>query len=615
MSLIKNIANRFFIDSFLTKALSLLSHRNRITLTYILIVQIILNFLDLLGVVAIGALGALSIQGIETKMPGNKVGFLLRLLHIENMNFQIQVAILGTLAAILLLTKTITSVIFTRKTFFFLSNQSAIVSTKLVSKILSQNLLGLQSRTSQETLFIVTDGVKSLFLDVLATRITIAADLSLLFIISFGLLIIDPFIASITILVFLLIGYLLHRLLQRRAVELGEENRTLRIQSNEKILEVLNSYRESVVRNRRGFYAVEIGKLRHKLADVTAEYSFMPYISKYIIESTVVIGTLLLSGFEFGSKNSAHAIGVLAVFMAASSRIAPAALRIQQGHIIIKQGAGAAKTTVALLDELVNVGPLPEEQVDFDFNYPDFLPSVVIEKVYFKYPDGSKFSLKGISMDIPAGSSTAIVGASGAGKTTLIDLILGVLTPDVGKILISNVPPSQASLKWPGAISYVPQNITVSSGTIRQNISLGYPDKIAGDNFVEEALLLSQLATQVELTSSLLDRDVGEGGSKISGGQRQRLGIARALFTKPKLLVLDEATSSLDGRTEAELTSAIKTLRGKVTVIVVAHRLSTVREVDKVIYMENGSIRAVGTFSEVRSQVPDFDAQAKLMGL
>ena len=194
-------------------------------------------------------------------------------------------------------------------------------------------------------------------------------------------------------------------------------------------------------------------------------------------------------------------------------------------------------------------------------------------------------------------------------------LLLGVLKPDSGKILISGHDPQSTISKWSGAISYVPQDVMISNGTIRENVGLGFPTNVVTDDLVNSALKVAALDEYVKELVENLDTPVGERGVKMSGGQRQRLGIARAMFTKPTLLVLDEATSSLDGETEASVADAIKNLKGKVTVVMIAHRLSTVKNADLVVYMHNGELIAQGTFNEVRDKVPDFDRQAKLMGL
>ena len=197
----------------------------------------------------------------------------------------------------------------------------------------------------------------------------------------------------------------------------------------------------------------------------------------------------------------------------------------------------------------------------------------------------------------------------------MIDVLLGVLNPDVGRILISGLPPLLAISKWPGAVSYMPQDVVIAAGTIRENVALGYPPEAATDELVWNALKVAQLESFIADLPDGIDTQVGERGTKISGGQRQRLGIARAMFTRPQLLVLDEATSSLDGETEAGISAAIHALRGSTTVVMIAHRLSMIRNADMIVYLSEGRILATGTFEEVRIAVPDFDRQAKLMGL
>jgi ABC-type multidrug transport system fused ATPase/permease subunit len=190
-----------------------------------------------------------------------------------------------------------------------------------------------------------------------------------------------------------------------------------------------------------------------------------------------------------------------------------------------------------------------------------------------------------------------------------------VLQPDYGNILVSDKSPLDAISEWPGAMAYVPQDVMIARGSIRENVALGFPVELASDELVWRAIRDAQLEDFVKSLPEGLDTEVGQRGTRISGGQRQRLGIARAMFTRPKLLVLDEATSSLDGQTEADISSAIQNLHGSVTIIMIAHRLSTVLHADQVVYMAEGKIIFRGTFNEVRAAVPDFDRQAELMGL
>jgi ABC-type multidrug transport system fused ATPase/permease subunit len=257
------------------------------------------------------------------------------------------------------------------------------------------------------------------------------------------------------------------------------------------------------------------------------------------------------------------------------------------------------------------------ENVDdtVDIDHDGFIAEINVANATFKYPSKLTPAISDVSLSILPGASVAFVGPSGAGKTTLVDILLGVLNPDEGNLLISGMPPLLAVANWPGAVAYVPQDVVIAAGTIRENVALGYPIEVATDELVISALRVAHLEAFVTALPLGIDTEVGERGAKLSGGQRQRLGIARAMFTKPQLLVLDEATSSLDGESEANISAAIQALRGTITVVMIAHRLSTVRNVDTVFYLAEGKVLAFGTFDEVRRAVPDFNRQAILMGL
>jgi ABC-type multidrug transport system fused ATPase/permease subunit len=343
--------------------------------------------------------------------------------------------------------------------------------------------------------------------------------------------------------------------------------------------------------------------------------NFMPYVSKYVIETAIVVGALLIGAVQFMLQDATHAVGTLAIFLAAGSRIAPAVLRVQQASILIRTSLGAAKPTLELIEELGNAPMIENVDDTVDIVHDGFTSEIQITNTSLTYPKTSVPAISNISLSIPAGTSVAFVGPSGAGKTTIIDVLLGVLIPDEGDVLVSGLPPLLTVAKWPGAVSYVPQDVVIAAGTIRENVALGYPPEAATDELVLSALKVAHLDKFIETLPNGIDTQVGEHGAKISGGQRQRLGIARAMFTRPHLLVLDEATSSLDGETEANISEAIHALRGSTTIVMIAHRLSTVRDADIVVYLSGGKIMATGSFEEVRNSVPDFDRQARLMGL
>ncbi len=605
----------FWRKSTIGRSARVLSPSDQLKILVVAILQVCLGVLDLLGVLAIGLVGALSVTGVQSTQPGGRVNSVLQFLRISDASFQTQAAILGASAVVLLVGRTLLSILFTRRILFFLSRRGAKISADLISRLLSQSLLTIQARTTQETLYSVTRGVEFITVQVLATTVVIVSDVSLLLIMGIGLFIVDPIAATGTFLVFAVIGISLYRLMHVRAGALGFKSSQLNIRSNEKIVEIFSSYRESVVRNRRDYYAREIGKMRFDLADTSAEINFMPYISKYVIETTVVVGALLIGSAQFVFQDATQAVATLAIFLAAGTRIAPAVLRLQQGSIQIRGSLGMASPTLDLIDAL-GATPLIEIVDDtVDVAHTGFVADIQIENVSFTYPGKNDPAIAEITVSIPTGSSVAFVGPSGAGKTTIVDVLLGVLSTDTGLVTVSGLPPLAAVAKWPGAVSYVPQDVVISNGTIRENVALGYPAEVATDELVMSALKVANLDSFVIGLPQGVDTPVGERGAKISGGQRQRLGIARAMFTRPHLLVLDEATSSLDGETEASISEAIHALRGSTTVVMIAHRLSTVRNADIVVYLSEGKVMAIGTFEEVRKAVPDFDHQAKLMGL
>lgn len=602
-------------QSIVLRSLRVIPSENRKKVVLATILQVGLAVLDLIGVAVIGILGALSVTGIQSQQPSDRILRVLELLQIDSFSFQTQVAVLGLIACVIFIFRTVLSIIITRKVLFFLSRQGAQITVRLLNQLLGQSLLQIQSRSTQETVYALTTGVSAITLGVLATSVALIADTSLLIILLAALFAVDYIMAITSVVFFGLMGYFLYRSMSVKAQELGAINSKLSVVNNEKVIEVLDSYREAVVRNTRQFYVKEISRYRFKLADVLAEMQFMPSVSKYVIESGMVVGAVLIAGAQFVIYDAPTAVATLSVFLAAGTRLGPAILRLQQNLIQIKGATGSARPTLLLVDSLPTSSSLGDFQMQLDREHPNFVAEVEMSKISFTYPGQETPALRAVNFKVNRGESIAIVGPSGSGKTTLVDVLLGLLNPDEGEVKISKISPRRAIENWSGAVAYVPQNVAIMNGTIRENVTLGYPVGPEVDEFVHEALRLAQLSDLIKEMPAGLDTNVGERGAKLSGGQRQRLGIARALFTNPQLLVLDEATSSLDGQTESDISAAINSLHGQITVVLIAHRLSTVRMADEVIYVSRGEIIARGSFEEVRNAVPDFDTQAELSGM
>jgi len=615
-----NILDFFFKEEFkslLLKCFALFSRADKKRLILVSILQLFLAFLDLAGVAAVGILGALGVKGIQSQPPGDRVSVFLRTLGMEDLSLQNQVGIIGIFAAFILISRSIFSIIITRRILYFLSRRSAVISSNLITQLMNQNLLQIRSRSSQETLFAVTTGVNTIILSVIGSLVTLVSDFSILIIICIGLFAVDPILAGLTFFLFSSIVVVLYLLIHKRAQYLGHLGSVFDIQNNEMILEALSSYREIYIRNRRKYYSNRISEIRFKLSNIRAELSFIPNISKYVVELTLVIGAIAICALQFLINDASRAVAILTIFLASSSRLAPAILRLQYSAITIKSGLAISKRTLDLMESFkIEISKSIDDNYDeLDILHDGFEPSVELHGVSFKYPGNNDFTVDNFSLRITPGSFVAFVGSSGAGKTTIVDILLGIIEPTTGIVNVSGIPVVDAIKNWPGAIAYVPQDVVILNSNFRENVSMGFPTRTIDENLVWNSLRIAQLMEFIDTNNIDLDSPVGENGTNLSGGQRQRLGIARAMFTNPKLIVFDEATSSLDGQTEFQMTKAILELKGTATVIMVAHRLASIRNADLVVYLKEGKIVYSGSFENVRKNVPEFDAQAKLMGL
>jgi ABC-type multidrug transport system fused ATPase/permease subunit len=597
------------------KSFTLLPRQDKIPLIVIAAIQIVLNFFDLVGIAIIGLIGSLAVRGVQSIKPSGTLHDILVWLNLDGLSFQYQAAVLGTTAALLMVFKTFASIYLNRKAIYFLSRRSAVVSSHLMSKLLSQSLLDVQKKTVQEHLYAMTQGVSAVTLGIVGVTVMMISDVSLMLIIFIGLVIVDPVIALFSATLFTLVGFVLYQLMHKKAHQLGMIESKLNIKSSERIVEVLSSYRESLVRNRRSHYAKEVGTYRLEISNTLAELSLMPNISKYIVESTLIVASVCLCAIQFSLYDAVTAVSTIAIFIASSSRLAPAALRTQQAAIQIVRSIGAATPTLDMMEDLRNSSMINEEIPELNLDHKDFEASIDISNLYFKYPGELGYAIENFRLKVREGDFVAIVGLSGAGKSTIVDLLLGVLKPDDGSISISGKSPIAAIEKWPGAIAYVPQDVMVINGSIRENIAMGFPETTNQDGRIWEILKDVDLFEFVSSKKDGLNFQVGERGSLLSGGQRQRLGIARSLYTEPKLIVLDEATSSLDGESEEKISKSFEKLKSKATIIVIAHRLSSIRKADRIVYVESGKVLAEGTFDLLKAENQSFRDLASTMGL
>jgi len=584
-------------------------------------------FLDLFGILLLGLVTALSLSIMSSIPQPTIVQSALETFGLEQADPVTVALSLAVIAGALLITKSALNMVLTRRILRFLANRQALVSGRLAAGLLSRPLLQVQQRSSQETAYTLTGGVSAATLAVLGQGTIALSEISLLVVLAVGLLVISPVVTIFTILFFLIISFTLQKVLAVRAGRIGERWAHISIQSVATVQEALRTYREAVVSQRRGLYVQRFQDLCWKGAVNQTELQFVGLIPKYVLEIALVCGAGLLAVSQFLTNDLSAAVAVIAVFLAAGSRIVPSILRLQGAAITIRSSSGQAAPTYELAQELDLAQLTSATAESFGSIDPAFIrahlqkghqgfdATIAITGVDLCYPGASAPALSAVSLELPAGASLALVGPTGAGKSTLADVILGVLIPDSGVSLIGGLTPAEALATWPGAVAYVPQDVAMANGSVRENVALGLPVEIIDDDWVWDALNRAHLGKFLRDSREGLDTVIGENGIKLSGGQRQRLGIARALYTRPKLLVLDEATSALDAETEKAISQTLQELEGTVTTVTIAHRLATIRHCDLVVYLEGGRVQAQGSFSEVRAIAPQFDKQAQLLGL
>ena len=597
------------------RVLLLLEKKDRLKLVFVLIINTFLAFLDLFGVALIGITSAILIRGLQGLTAGDQVSRFLEIVNLDGLPQRNLMIILGVTAIFFFIIKTILSVYFLRRTLRYMSIRNAQISSSLVSKMLNRPVEKIFSKSIQHQIYNVTSGVEKLVGGAVTNLVVIASDLVLLLVILIGLMLVDPVTSISTFIVFTGIGFLLYFLLHKRVATLNSEFTYESIYFSQKVSEGINSFRDLFIKGGREFYVNEIRKTKMKLAGYDAEIKFLPNISKYTIEISVILGIAVVTGIQFYLFDSNRAIAVISVFLAASTRIAPAIIRLQQNVITVKASLSGAKPTFELINELNGVKELEKTETLITTNHKDFLPKVNLQNLKFTYSDAINATIQDISLEISEGKFIAFVGPSGGGKSTLVDLVLGLLAPSSGSITISGLTPVDAIKKWPGSIGYVPQDVFIENSTVKENICLGFNPELVADDLVWQALELADLSDFVKGLEGQLSYRISDAGKNLSGGQRQRLGIARALLTKPKIVIFDEATSALDAETENRVSESILKLTGECTVIFIAHRLSVVRSADMIYYIDKGRIVNQGSFDELRSINADFNNQANFMGI
>lgn len=594
---------------YLKEVFELLSRVDRKKILLLALLQFFISILDLLGLLVIGIVSSLSISIVSLVPIPDSLGFITKLPFFKSIALTNLVLILSIIAALLLISKTVISALITRKITGFLSYREAQISSSYIAYVCHSSPKWQLSKSPQYISGVALEGANSAVTISLGQVINLIVELLSMAIIFIG---ISTFDLSITLPSFLFFGlssWISYKFLADKVRDAGKENYLIGISSNELIRNMVIGSRELYTSSTRD-YVLELYKEQRLINfRATRARSMAAMLPKYASEVSMVVGGLLIAGFQFLIKDAHDAITSLVIFMALSSRLLPLLLRIQAAILAIRGGSEATKN---FLDEYreaqinANIFQL-DNFYEFGKNSNGYFePEIVLDSVNLRHDPESQFQISDINLSIRSGEFIALTGPSGSGKSTLIDLILGIISPDSGIITISGVPPIVAMQEWPNCIRYVPQDIYLFGGTILDNIK--WPDKESqlSDYELEQLLTTVELSDWIKSLPKGIHTKLNSLGSNLSGGQKQRIGIARALYSSPKILILDESTSSLDTKTEREIVYNILNKMRNITRIVIAHRITTIKNADTILLVKDGRIIAHGQFDKLWTESEDF---------
>jgi ATP-binding cassette, subfamily B, bacterial PglK len=477
------------------------------------------------------------------------------------------------------------------------------VSTALLRGYLSTGYSFHFYRNSAEVIGRLINSVDIVFRIVLHNAVTLVSELLLVLAILGVLVISSPRGALVAGGILSILAWVILRLTQRRVSEWGAQGKTLSKEVLKVSNEALGAVKEIKVLHRENFFLKQYRDVRVRQSQIVCFHETFLNIPRLTLEAAFVLllGCLLIL-VAINPGDHALTIPLLGLYGYAGFRLLPALARIAAKLQRLDFGSAALRDVYKDYNRIARDAQLPAP----DIPPLPFTRDIRLDDVSYSYPKSGGVALQNVSITISFGSSVGIVGPSGAGKSTLIDVILGLLNPDSGRVLVDGADIFAAVSAWQSNLGYVPQSAYLLDDTIRRNIAFGVPDSEISETRIAQSVQMSQLADLVATLPKGLDTKIGERGILLSGGQRQRIIIARALYREPDVLVFDEATSALDTQTEREISSAIDSLSGQKTIIIIAHRMTTVRNCDSIIFLVDGRVADVGNYDELLERSPQF---------
>ena len=580
----------------LKKLLFLLTPYERKRAGLLLIMMLIMALLDVIGVASILPFMAVLADPsiIETNSILKKLFQAFNVLGVQT-NLQFIFA-LGALVFVVLITSLTFKALTTYAQMRFVLMREYSISKRLMQGYLHQHYSWFLGRNSadlgksilSEVSQVVGSGIKP-FLDLIA-QVMVATAIIIL------LIIFDPKLA-------LIVGFMLggayglfFTIVRRYLNRIGKE----RLESNflrfKSINEAFGASKEIKVGGFEKTYVQKFSNAAKNTAQTQASAGLVNLLPRYFLEALAFGGILLILLYKMNQTNNfSNSLPIISLYVYAGYRLMPA---VQQIYLSFAKLAFVGPSLDNLNEDIKNLKLFNKNQ---DQGILSLNKTITLKNIYYNYPNASRTALKNINLSIPVKSTVGLIGVTGSGKTTIVDIILGLLEAQKGTLEIDGqVITEKNSRSWQRSIGYVPQHIYLADETVEANIAFGVEPKNINKESVEKASKIANLHEFViEELPKQYETTIGERGVRLSGGQRQRIGIARALYHNPKVLVLDEATSALDNQTEKAVMDAINNLNKDITIILIAHRLNTVKKCDKIFLLEKGQLKNEGTFEEL----------------
>lgn len=562
-----------------------LDRRQKINLVILLVIILIGAFVELLGVSAVMPLINVA---MEPETIDEKWYFVLISKYTGITDANQMILFLAVLLIIIYILKNIYVMAMYSLQYRFIFNNQQRLSVRMMKSYMQQDYLFHVSKNVAEFQRNITSDVNGFF-TVALNALQFLAEFSVSAVLVIFLLVQD-WVSTLAIaaLLFLFMG-IFTVFFRKVLVKIGEESRQANVQVTKWLFQSFSGIKEIKVANKESFFIMNYDKNYRDCARVQRQQSILTYLPKPVMETVCICSLMLAMIIKIAVLKSdiVSFVTTLSVFAVAAFRMLPSFNKIT-GYI---SGMMFNKPAIdSVYRDLVEIGQLKAQKAveQTDTEKVSLTTSIGLKNVSFRYPESDKWILKEANLEIKKNTSVALIGASGAGKTTAADLILGILEPQEGAVTIDGTDIKKCMASWHESIGYIPQSIYLMDDNIRANIAFGIPESEIDDAAIEKALREAQLDKFVNSLPEGTDTMIGDRGVKLSGGQRQRIGIARALYRNPDVLILDEATSALDNETEKEVMEAIDGLHGTRTLIVIAHRLSTIQKCDKIYEVGDG---------------------------